>query len=112
MSIKVKIILAISLVSLIFLSVGLISFGISRKIEKLSYGLSSWEKVINNFYAITSIISEAIKFQDSERLKDTQPIFKEILELVEKVNRAGFDTGKFELVLEEYIALAGEVIKT
>ena len=112
MSIKVKIILAISLVSLIFLSVGLISFGISRKIEKLSYGLSSWEKVINNFYAITSIISEAIKFQDSERLKDTQPIFKEILELVERVNRAGFDTGKFELVLEEYIALAGEVIKT
>jgi len=70
MSIRVKIILAVSLVGLIFLSSGLISFVISKKIEKLSQASSSWQKVIENFGLTVSIVSEAIKFQDSERLKD------------------------------------------
>ncbi len=80
MSIRVKIILAVSLVGLIFLSTGLISFVISKKIEKLSHVSGSWQKVIENFGLIASIISETIRFQDSERLKEVQPIIGEILE--------------------------------
>jgi hypothetical protein len=112
MSIRVKIILAVSLVGLIFLSTGLISFVISKKIEKLSHASGSWQKVIENFGITASIISEAIKFQDSERLKEVQPIIGEILESAEKVNKAGFDTENFTDTLQEYVVLAGEVIRT
>jgi methyl-accepting chemotaxis protein len=112
MSIRVKIILAVSFVGLIFLSVGLVSFVISKKIEKLSHVSGSWQKVIENFGLTVSIISEAIKFQDSERLKEAQPIIREILESSEKVNKAGFDTENFTSTLQEYMVLAGEVIRT
>jgi methyl-accepting chemotaxis protein len=112
MSIRVKIILAVSFVGLIFFSVGLISFVISKKIEKLSQASSSWQKVIENFGFTVSIISEAIKFQDSERLKEVQPIIGEILESAEKVSKAGFDTENFTSTLQEYMVLAGEVIRT
>ena len=76
MSIRVKIILAVSLVGLIFLSTGLISFVISKKIEKLSQASSSWQKVIENFGLTVSIVSEAIKFRDSERLKDCTAYYR------------------------------------
>ena len=106
MSIRVKIILAVSLVGLIFLSTGLISFVISKKIEKLSQASGSWQKVIEDFVTIASIVSEAIKFQDSERLKEVQPIIGEILESAEKVSKAGFDTENFTDTLQEYMVFS------
>jgi methyl-accepting chemotaxis protein len=111
MSIRVKIILAVSLVGLIFLSTGLVSFVISKKIEKFSHVSGSWQKVIEDFVTTASIISETIRFQDSERLKEAQPIIREILESSEKVDKAGFDTERFTATLQEYMVLAGAVEK-